>query len=101
MSENLSRNNHYLSQMYLEAWKNENNKVEVYELLVPNIKAPLWQSKSIRSVGSLDNIFVRLKNGKETDDIEKWFVFHEARNMTSHDYDGIKAQEVLGIAIEF
>lgn len=73
MSENLSRNNHYLSQMYLEAWKNENNKVEVYELLVPNIKVPLWQSKSIRSVGSLDNIFVRLKNGKETDDIEKWF----------------------------
>lgn len=29
--------------------------------------------KSVRSVGSFDSIFVRLKNGKETDDIEKWF----------------------------
>lgn len=73
MREKLSRNNHYLSQMYLEAWKKENNKVEVYELLVPNVGVPLWQSKSTKSVGSLDSIFVRLKNGEETDDIEKWF----------------------------
>ncbi len=73
MSKNLSRNNHYLSQMYLEAWKNKNNKVEVYELLVPHIKVPLWQSKSIKSVGSLDSIFVRIKNGIEIDDIERWF----------------------------
>lgn len=73
MNKNLSRNNHYLSQMYLEAWKNKNNKVEVYELLVPNIKVPLWQSKSIKSVGSLDSIFVRIKNGIEIDDIERWF----------------------------
>lgn len=34
-------------------------------------------------------------------DVEKWFVFHEARNMTSHDYDGIKAEEVFNIALEF
>lgn len=73
LSKNLSRNNHFLSQMYLEAWKNDNNKVEVYELLVPNTKVPMWQPKSIKSVGSLDSIFVRLKNGKETDDIERWF----------------------------
>lgn len=70
---NLSRNNHYLSQMYLEAWKNENNKVEVYELLVSNDNVPKWQPKSIKSVGSLDSIFVRLSNGIESDDIEKWF----------------------------
>ena len=73
MKDNITRNNHYLSQMYLEAWKNKDGKLEVYELLVPNEKVPLWQPKSIRSVGSLDSIFVRLKNGKEIDDIEKWF----------------------------
>lgn len=70
---NLSRDNHYLSQMYLDAWKNNDNKVEVYELLVPNSKVPKWKPKSTKSIGSLDSIFVRLNNGTETDDIEKWF----------------------------
>mgnify|MGYP004464070521 CR=1 FL=1 len=73
MNKNLSRNNHYLSQMYLEAWKNKNGQVELYELLVPNDNAPQWKSKPIKSVGSFDSIFVRLKSGEETDDIEKWF----------------------------
>jgi len=73
LNENLSRNNHYLSQMYLDAWKNKNDKVEIYKLLVPNSNIPMWNQKSIRSVGSFDSIFVRLKNGKETDDIERWF----------------------------
>ena len=50
---------------------------------------------------SRKELFRIAAQNKLIDDIEKWFVFHEARNMTSHDYDGIKAQEVLGIAIEF
>ena len=37
MDKKVSRNNHYLSQMYLDAWKNDDNKVLVYELLVPNV----------------------------------------------------------------
>lgn len=73
MEKELSRNNHYLSQMYLKAWRNENNKVKVYELLVPNVKVPMWQPKSTKSVGSYDSMFVRLKNGIEIDDIEEWF----------------------------
>lgn len=70
---NLSRNNHFVSQMYLEAWKNSKNKVMVYDVLVPNDNVPIWTPKSVRSVGSIDSLFVRLKNDKEIDDIEKWF----------------------------
>lgn len=73
MKKEISRNNHYLSQMYLDAWKNDNNEVLVYELLVPNEKCPIWKSKSTKSVGSYDSMFVRLKNGVEVDDIEEWF----------------------------
>lgn len=73
MNKNLSRNNHYLSQMYIQAWADENNRVELYELLVPNDNVPQWQLKSIKSVGSFDSFFVRLKSGEEIDDIEKWF----------------------------
>lgn len=47
MSENLSRNSHYLSQMYLEVWKNKNNKVEIYKLLVPDANVPLWHRNQL------------------------------------------------------
>ncbi len=70
---NLSRNNHFLSQMYMDAWKKEDGKVLVYNLLVPNENYPLWQPKSLRSVGSYDSMYVRFSDDKEIDDIEKWF----------------------------
>lgn len=38
---------------------------------------------------------------KLIDDPEKWFIFHEARNLTSHDYDGIKAEDVFKEALIF
>lgn len=40
-------------------------------------------------------LFRIASQNKLIDDIEKWFIFHEARNMTSHDYDGIKAEEIF------
>lgn len=50
---------------------------------------------------SRKELFRIAAQNKLIEDIEQWFLFHEARNMTSHDYDGIKAEEVFGIAIEF
>ena len=50
---------------------------------------------------SRKELFRIASQNKLIDDIEKWFVFHEARNMTSHDYDGIRAEEVFNIALEF
>jgi len=35
------------------------------------------------------------------DDPESWFVFHHARNRTSHTYDEATAKEVYAVAIEF
>lgn len=70
----LSRNNHYLAQMYLDAWKNDENKVCVYHLLVPNENVPLWKYKSTRSVGSEDNFYITLNDvNDETDTFEKEF----------------------------
>ena len=41
--------------------------------MVPNENFPIWKDESLRSVGSLDSIFVRFDGGKEIDDIEDWF----------------------------
>ena len=60
-NDGLSRDNHFLSQMYLKAWKNTNGKIMVHELLVPNSHFPLWKAKSTRSVGNYDSMYVRLK----------------------------------------
>lgn len=69
----LKRDNHFLSRMYLNAWKNEKGKVNVAELLVPSKKVPYWKEKYISSICKYDSMFVRLKNGVEVDDIEDWF----------------------------
>lgn len=50
---NISRNNHFVAQMYLEAWENSNNKVWTYDLLVPNENCNLWSEKSTKSIASL------------------------------------------------
>lgn len=38
---------------------------------------------------------------KLIDDVDKWMIFHRARNLTSHTYDEDIAEEVFEIAIEF
>ncbi|KWW35852.1 MAG: hypothetical protein F083_2390 [bacterium F083] len=68
----VSRNNHYLSQMYLRNWTRD-RKVYVYNLLVPDERIPLWIKRGTASIGSYDSMFVRLSNGEEVDDIEKDF----------------------------
>ena len=45
----LKRDNHFLSRMYLNAWKNEKGKVNVAELLVPSKNVPYWKEKYISS----------------------------------------------------
>ena len=34
-------------------------------------------------------------------DVEQWFIYHRARNETSHTYDGVTAEEVFIIAQNF
>ena len=35
------------------------------------------------------------------EDLDHWFEFHKARNLTSHTYNEITAEEVHGIAVRF
>lgn len=69
---NISRNNHFVPQMYLEAWKNDNNKIWTYDLLVPNEKCNLWNEKSSKSIASQQNFYILIKDKEEADDIEKY-----------------------------
>ena len=69
---NISRNNHFVPQMYLDAWKNKNNKVWTYDLLVPNENCNLWNERATKSIASQQNFYIMLEDKKEVDDIEKY-----------------------------
>ncbi len=64
-----------------------------------------WLEENIGSTAvdgiSRKELFRIAAKNKLIEDVEKWFIFHEARNMTSHDYDGIKADDVFNQAIIF
>lgn len=70
----MSIGNHFVPQMYLEAWKNEKKDEQIYEykLLVPNNNCPFWSSRHIKSIAKEDNFYICLDGGEESDKIEKW-----------------------------
>lgn len=65
----ISRNNHYIPQMYLSRWGN-NKKIQVYRLLVSDEKVPMWSEQSIEHTGSMMNLYVNIRRDNEYDDIE-------------------------------
>lgn len=72
--EELSRNNHFVPQMYLSKWLDENGCIFVYQLLVSHEKVPYWNKKNTtKTIASLPNLYVRFDSGEEKDDIEKEF----------------------------
>ena len=65
----ITRNNHYVPQMYLQQW-GTSNKVYVYNLLVSNQHVPIWTQQSISRTASMPNLYTRMSNGIEFDDFE-------------------------------
>lgn len=74
-----------------------------YEISWKLMKKKLEENLGALAVDGISRkeLFRIATQNKLIEDIEKWFVFHEARNLTSHDYDGIKAEEVFRVAMEF
>lgn len=70
--ENLSRNNHYVPQFYLDNW-GKNKNIWKYQLLVSNERVPLWSHVSIKHTASIENLYVRIEKNEEIDDFEKMF----------------------------
>lgn len=69
---NISRNNHFVAQMYLNAWKDNNNKIHEYRLLVPHEKYNLWNLRGTEYTASEENFYICLNGDNESDEIEKW-----------------------------
>ena len=70
---NITHNNHYLSQMYLKNFSYDGKNIYVYNLLVPNSKCPLWESKCIKNFGSIKDIYTTFDGEEYHDELEKMF----------------------------
>lgn len=69
----IKRHNHYVPEMYLSSWAH-GKKINTYQILVPHEKVPVWKSNSVEYSASIDNLYVRLKQGEEVDDFEEEFM---------------------------
>ena len=65
----ISRDNHYVPQLYLNNW-GTNRKIYVHRLLVPHKSFPDWEHCAIRTTAYIDNLYVRIEDGEEHDDFE-------------------------------
>lgn len=65
----VSRDNHYVPQLYLSRW-GVDHKIFVHRLLVPHEKYPEWKLCAIRNTAYIDNLYVRIEDGNEYDDFE-------------------------------
>lgn len=68
---NLSRNNHFVPQFYLENW-GKDHKIWVMSLLVSHPNIPIWKIDSIKKTSVIRNLYVRSNGVSETDDFELW-----------------------------
>jgi hypothetical protein len=72
MRDQLTRANHYVPQCYLKRWANSSGKIWTSRLLVPDERVPVWKQCSIRGVAHHQNLYTRLVEGQESDDVEQW-----------------------------
>lgn len=70
--QNISRDNHFVPQMYLDAWKDEKGQIHEYKLLVEHENCDVWSARSKKSIAMQENFYICLSDNEESDEIEKW-----------------------------
>ncbi len=69
---NIKRDNHYVPRIYLKQWEAE-RKVWTCRTLVSNKNVPLWSPQSRRKIAFQTDLYTRITESGEIDDIERWF----------------------------
>ncbi len=65
--------NHYVPEHYLKRWAVGSPKVWMYRLLVPHNNVRTWKLQSIETIAKREHLYTRLKNGRDSDEMERWF----------------------------
>lgn len=68
----LTRDNHFVPQLYLKNFATNSGDVLEYRILVSHPKVPIWKSVNVAGTGYEKNLYTRIVRGEEADDIEQW-----------------------------
>ena len=68
----LTRDNHFVPQLYLRNFASDSSKVHEYLTLVSRPRVPLWKTVDVAGTGYETDLYTRIVQGKEADDIEQW-----------------------------
>lgn len=68
----LTRDNHFVPQLYLRNFASASNDVYEYRILVSHSRVPIWKPVHVAGTGYERNLYTRIVGGEEADDIEQW-----------------------------
>ena len=68
----VTRDNHYVPQLYLKQWSPDGLHVWAYRTLVSHDNVPEWNYRSISQVAFQRDLYTEIEDGKEVDRFEKW-----------------------------
>lgn len=72
MSE-LHIKNHFVPESYLKRWKDSNDKICVYRILVSHQNVPIWKRFSVSAIAYHNHLYTQMVAGGLSDDLERWF----------------------------
>ncbi len=72
-SLSVKKDNHFLPQMYLKNWCNEQDKVFQYRKVVQHENVPIWKDYHPSAIGYSQYLYVNTQNGNPDDVLENWF----------------------------
>lgn len=68
----LTRDNHFVPQLYLKNFATASGEVREYRVLVSHSNVPMWKPVNVAGTGYEKNLYTRIVRGEEADDIEQW-----------------------------
>ena len=68
----LTRDNHFVPQLYLKNFATPSGEVLEYRILVSRSSVPVWKPVNVAGTGYEKNLYTRIVRGEEADDIEQW-----------------------------
>jgi hypothetical protein len=68
----LTRDNHFVPQLYLKNFATGSGEVYEYRTLVSHASVPVWKPVNVAGTGYEKNLYTRIVRGEEADDIEQW-----------------------------
>jgi len=72
MTKNLSRDNHFVPQRYLQAWSEDGDRLWAYRTLVSHHSVHEWRRRSIKGLAFHRDLYTTFRDGIEVDDFEHW-----------------------------